>query len=444
MRVFIIGAGEVGFNTAQMLSHEGHDVIVVEQEEERVSRAIERLDALVLQGNGASPKLLAEIGAHRSELLIAVTDSDEVNITACMVAKSQGVSKTVARIRNADYYEGDKPFARYVLGIDFVIHTERAAAEEIRDVLRVPGAVNVETFAGERIEVAEVVLTEESPLVGRRVRDVELPPRSLIVGISRKDETIVPEGNTVLKARDHIFLIGEQRNIDRIVSAVAAKAKRVEEVMILGAGRIGLRLAQALEEDGIRVKVVEKDPERARHVASVLRRGVVLQDEGISRDFLLQERVDRVGTFVATTGDDRANLLAVMYAKQLGAEHTISVVSRAEFAPLSEALGVDIAISPRLITAGEILRFVRRGEVLAVNVLESGAEMIELRVPDRCRVAGRPLAQVGFPAGAIVGAVLRDDEVIIPSGNDVLRSGDNAVIFTVDEAVDEVERLFAP
>ncbi len=444
MRVFIVGAGEVGFNTAQLLSREGHDVIVVEQNEELVSRASDQLDALVLHGNGASPKLLAEIGTRKSELLVAVTDSDEVNITACLVAKAQGVKRTVARIRNPDYYDSKEPFARDILGMDFVIHTERAAAEEIRDALRVPGSVNVETFAGDSIEVAEVVVKEDSSVVGKAVKDVRMPPGSLVVGVVRKNETIVPRGDTVLRENDHVFLIGERRRISEAVRVIATDTKKVEEVMIFGGGRIGLRLALILESEGIAVKVVEKDEERARYVASQLRKGLVLHDEGISRDFLLQERVDRTDAFIAATGDDRANLLAVMYAKQLGARRTISVVSRSEFAPLSEALGVDISISPRLITAGAILRFVRKGDVLAVNVLESGAEMIEMCVPDRCAVAGRPLSDVGFPKGAIVGAVLRDGEVLIPRGTDILRSGDDAVIFTVDSAVDQVERLFAP
>ncbi len=444
MRVFIVGAGEVGFNTAQMLSEEGHEVTVVEQDEDLANRASEQLDALVLHGNGASPKMLAEVGAHKSELLIAVTDSDEVNITACLVAKAQGVDQTVARIRNPDYYDTKEPFARDVLGIDFVIHTERAAAEEIRDALRVPGSVNVETFAEDNIEVAEVVLKKDSPAAGKVVRDVALPKGSLIVGLVRENETIIPKGDTRLDVGDHIFLISERQFINKAVSSVSTETEKVESVMIFGGGRIGLRLALVLEQEGISVKVVEKDEERAQYVASRLRRGLVLHDEGMSRDFLLQERVDRAGAFVAATGDDRANLLAVMYAKQLGAKRTISVVSRAEFAPLSEALGVDIAISPRLITAGAILRFVRKGEVVAVNVLESGAEMIELRVPERCPVAGKPLAEVGFPAGAIVGAVMRDGKVIIPTGNDVLQTGDDAVVFTVDASVDEVERLFAP
>ena len=444
MRVFIVGAGEVGFNTAQLLSREGHEVIVVEQDEALANRATDQLDALVMQGNGASPKLLAEIGTRKSELLIAVTDSDEVNITACLVAKAQGVKRTVARIRNPDYYDTSSPFATDVLGIDFVIHTERAAAEEIRDALRVPGSVNVETFAGDSIEVAEVVVQENSAVIDKEVKDVSLPQGSLVVGVVRKNDIIVPQGDTVLRENDHVFIIGERARIAEAVSAIATDTEKVQDVMIFGAGKIGLRLALILEDEGISVKVVEKDEERAQYVASRLRKALVLHDEGISREFLLQERVDRTDAFIAATGDDRANLLAVMYAKQLGARRTISVVSRLEFAPLSEALGVDISISPRLITAGAILRFVRKGDVLAVNVLESGAEMIEMRVPDKCAVAGRPLSEVGFPKGAIIGAVLRDDEVIIPRGDDVLTSGDDAVIFTVASAVDEVERLFAP
>ena len=443
MRVFIVGAGEVGFNTAQMLSKEGHEVTMVEQSEDRVSRVGEQLDALVLQGNGASPKMLKEIEAHKSELLIAVTDSDEVNITACLVAKAQGVERTVARIRNPDYYDSKEPFARDVLGIDFVIHTERAAAEEIRDALRVPGSVNVETFAEDNIEVAEVVLREDSPVAGSVVKDVELPEGSLVVGVVRDGETIIPQGNTELRTGDHVFLISERRNINRAVRSVSTDTEKVDEVMIFGGGKIGLRLALILEDEGISVKLVEKDEERAQYAASRLRKSLVLHDEGISRDFLLQERVDRTGAFIAATGDDRANLLAVMYAKQLGAKRTISVVSREEFAPLSEALGVDIAISPRLITAGAILRFVRKGDVMAVNVLESGAEMIEMRVPENCKVAGRSLSKVGFPDGAIVGAVLRNGDVVIPTGDEVLQKGDDAVIFTVESAVDEVERLFA-
>jgi trk system potassium uptake protein TrkA len=443
MRTVIIGAGEVGLNTARMLSHEGHDVVLVDLDETLVERATEQLDALVVHGNGASPKLLAEAGINKSDLLVAASSSDEVNIIACLAAKSQGVPRTVARIHNPDYYETRDPFAQEMLGIDFVIHTEQMAAEEIKDALLVPGAVNVDTFADDAIEVAEVVLNEGSPAVGRSLSEVRLPPESLVVGVVRRGEALVPRGNTVLEGRDHVLLISGRQRISEVVGAVATDTAPVREVTIYGGGRIGLRLALALEGAGMSVRVIERDEARARYVASQLRRGFVLHDEGISRDFLLQERVDKTDAFVAVTGDDRANLLAAMYARQLGARLTIAGVSSGEFAPLADALGVDLTISPRVLAAEAILRFVRRGEVINVALLESGAEMIELRVPERCRVAGRPLSEVGFPEGAIVGALLRDGKVVIPTGRDVLRPGDDAVVFTVEDAVDEVERLFA-
>jgi trk system potassium uptake protein len=444
MRTVIIGAGEVGFNTARMLSHEGHDVVLVELDETLVERATEQLDALVVHGNGASPRLLAEAGIDRSDLLIAASSSDEANIIACLAAKARGVPRTVARIHNPDYYDTRDPFAQEMLGIDFVIHTEQMAAEEIKDALLVPGAVNVDAFADDAIEVAEVVLNEGSPAVGRSLKDVGLPSESLVVGVVRGGEALVPRGDTVLQRRDHVLLISGQQRISEVVGAVATDTAPVRDVTIYGGGRIGLRLALALERAGMSVRVIERDESRARFVASQLRRGFVLHDEGISRDFLLQERVDRTDAFVAVTGDDRANLLAAMYARQLGARLTIAGVSSGEFAPLADALGVDLTISPRVLAAEAILRFVRRGEVINVALLESGAEMIELRVPEGCRVAGRPLSDVGFPEGAIVGALLRDGEVVIPTGRDVLRPGDDAVVFTVEDTIDEVERLFAP
>lgn len=444
LRVVIVGAGEVGFNTALMLSKEEHDVVLIEQNETLVERAIEQLDALAIQGNGASPRLLAEAGVKGSDLLVAATSSDEANIIACLAAKAQGVPRTVARLHNPDYYDPREPFARDMFKIDFVIHTEQMAAEEIKEALLVPGAVNVESFAEDRIEVAEVILEADSPAVGISVRDMKLPEQSLIVGIVRRGEALVPRGDTTLEARDHVFLIGERRNVGKVVEAVAADTAPIREVMIFGGGRIGLRLSLALEQVGISVKVIERDEARARYVATQLRRGLVLHEDGTSQELLLQEGIDRTDAFVAATGDDRANLLSALYARRLGARKTIAGISRGEFAPLADALGVDITVSPRLLAAGAILRFVRRGEVVAVTLLESGAEMMELKVPRGCRIAGRPLSKVGFPEGALVGAILREGKVIIPSGREAVRPGDDAVVFTLQDAVGKVERLFAP
>lgn len=441
MQAVIVGAGEVGFNVARMLSQEGHEVVVIDEDESRVDRVSEQLDALVMRGNGASPKILSEAGVKGADLVVATTSVDEVNITSCLAAKYHGVGRTVARIHNPDYYPED-PFAKNILGIDFVIHTEQVAAEEIKAALLVPGAINVDSFAGGRIEVAEVILSEDSQAVGRAVRDVGLPERSLVLGGIRGGEPLMSRGDTVLEAGDHIFLIAEHQSISEAVATVSTDTEPVEDVMIVGGGRIGLRLAQAIE-GLISVKVVESNAERAKHIASQLETAQVFHEEDVSRDFLVQEGVGDTDAFIAVTGDDRTNMLASMYARQLGSRLTIAGINRGEFSPLAEKLGVDITISPRILAAGAISRFVRRGDVVAVSLLESGAQMIELRVPDKCRVAGHPLSELNFPKEAIVGMVLRDGETIVPKGEDVLEPGDDVVIFTMNASVEKVEDLFA-
>jgi trk system potassium uptake protein TrkA len=228
------------------------------------------------------------------------------------------------------------------------------------------------------------------------------------------------------------------------VDIVATDTEPVKEVMILGGGRVGLRVALALEETDISLKVIESDAERAEYVASKLERGTVLHHRDVTRDFLLQEGVEHTDAFIAVTGDDRTNLLASLYAKQLGARQTIAGVGRGEFIPLAETLGADITISSRLLAASVISQFVRRGDVMAVTLLESGAQMIELAVAEDSRVTGQTLADLEFPKEAIVGMVLRDGETIIPRGNDTLETGDDVVVFTTDAAVGKVESFFAP
>lgn len=249
-------------------------------------------------------------------------------------------------------------------------------------------------------------------------------------------------GDTVLDAGDHIFLIAEHDRISETVEAVSTDTEPVEDIMIVGGGRIGLRLAQAME-DLVSVKVVESSSERAKYAASQLEKALVFHEEDVSRDFLVQENVGDTDAFIAVTGDDRTNMLASMYARQLGSRLTIAGINRGEFSPLAEKLGVDITISPRLLAAGAISRFVRRGDVVAVSLLESGAQMIELKVPEKCAVSGYPLSELNFPKEAIVGMVLRDDETIIPKGHDVLEPGDDVVIFTANTTVEKVENLFA-
>ncbi|CAN5666062.1 Trk system potassium transporter TrkA [soil metagenome] len=444
MRVVIVGAGEVGVHLARMLSADNHDVVVIDQDAALVDRITEQLDALVLYGNGASPKMLAEADIRKTDMLIATTDHDETNITACLAARYHAVERTVARIHNPDYIS-QEPSAENILGIDFVIHTEQVVTENIKAALLVPGAVSVENFAGGRIEVAEVIMHAESPAAGCAVRDIGMPERSLILGGVRHGEALMSRGDTVLQAGDHIFVISDRERIREAVGSVAVDTEPVREVMILGGGRVGLRMAEALEETDISIKVIEKDASRAEYLASRLKKCTVLhQRDIISRDFLVREGIEHTDTFIALTADDRTNLLASMYAKQLGVHQTISGVGREDFIPLAESLGVDITISGRLLAASVISQFVRKADVMAVTLLESGAQMIEFAVAEDCRVTGQSLAELEFPREAIVGMVLRDDETIIPHGSDVLHPGDDVMVFTTDAAVEKVESFFAP
>ena len=324
-----------------------------------------------------------------------------------------------------------------------MIHTEEVVAEEIKAALLTPGAVNVESFANGSIKVAEVILAEDSPAVGRSVVEVDLPERSLILGGVRNGEALMSRGDTVLQARDHLFLISEDQRIPNAVATVVTDTEPVKEVMILGGGRIGPRLAQALEDADVSTKIIERDVSRVEYASSRLEKGTVVHAGDISQEVLRREGIEHTDAFISVTGDDRTNLLGARYARRLGARRTIADIGRGEFAPLAEALGVYITISPRLLAAGAISRFVRRGDVVTVTLLESGAQMIELCVSEKSPVARRPLAELDFPKEAIVGMLLRNVETIIPHGSNVLEPGGDVVVFTVNATLERVENLFS-
>ncbi len=357
MKVIVIGGGEVGQHIARTLSGDRHDVTVVDQDAERVEALAGSLDAMVAVGNGASPKFLHRLGASDADLVCAVTQSDEVNIIAALSARQLGAGQTVARVRDADYFEQDESFARDVLGIDFVIHPERATAEDMAAAVLLPGAVHVEHFAEGKVTMAECVLTDRSPLLGKSLGERTMPRPHQVAGLERNGRVIAPDAGHRPKVGDHLFIVAARDDIGPVVSTLAGRAPQVKDVVIFGAGRVGLPLAEQLEaESSMRITVMESDVDRARVVAERLRRCTVLHEEGLSKETLLAHGIDRAGAFVAAAGDDRANLLAALNAKQLGADLCLAVVSREEFTPLVEALHIDAGFSPRLVTAEAILR----------------------------------------------------------------------------------------
>jgi trk system potassium uptake protein TrkA len=445
MYAVVVGAGEVGFHIATILSQEGHEVAVIDRGRAACEHASAEIDVLAVHGNGASRSVLEQASMGRADLMIAVTDSDEVNMIACMAAKRVGVALTVARVRSEEYIEDAGTLSTGFAGVDYVIQPESAVADEVIKLAAVPGALDVEMFAGGQVSMVEVQVDQASATAGTPLRALGLPEGVLVTAVLRGDDISVPRGDFVLQERDRVFLTGKVDATMAAAEQLTGQQGAPKRVTLLGCGEIGLRIALGLEERHLRVTVFEKDPEQASHAASVLRRSLVIEDEGIDEKVLLREGVDASDLFIAATGDDRLNILAALMAKQLGAKRTVAIVERSEFSKVVESIGVDVAISPRRMTASAILRFVRAGAVVSAAVLDKSlGEVLEFVIDSSCPVCGRRLAELDFPRGAIVGALVRNEEVWVPDGRTELGESDVAVVFTLPEAVRSVEKLFAP
>jgi len=438
----VIGAGEVGINVARTLSADGHDVTVVDNNPERCGTIQGELDALVVEGNGASPRLLRELKVGSLDLLAAVTEVDEVNIIAALGARQLGTRTTVARVRDPDFFGGDEAFAHDVLGIDFVIDPDRATASDIADAILLPGAVSVEYFGDGNLALAEMIVTDASPLVGVQLANRERPYPAYIVGISRAGDASLIRPEVVPQVGDHLLVTSPTEHVRAVISHLAGGAREVRNCVIFGGGKIGLRLAELLERTPVRVTLLERSADRARYLAERLPRTTVLHEEGVSREAQESAGVDDAGAFVASAGDDRANLLAALNAKQLGADLSLAVVSREEFTPLVDALGIDAGVSPRLVTAEAILRAVRGTNVEAVHLLLGGAELLELQVDPGSRVDGKTVGESRLIAHTQIAAIVRDGRVLCPGGSDVVRGGDRAVVFNAGRVASDVAAAF--
>ena len=443
MRVIIIGAGKVGFKLAEKLSEEGHEVLVIEQNEDRRKILRENLDVLVSGGNGASPRVLSDAGITHTDLLISVTDQDEVNMLACMVAKRAGVARTVARVRSPEYVQKDQALFREWMGIDLLINPEMVTALEILQILKTPAALDVEEFAEGLVRLLEVKLRQDSPLSNIPLKKLTLPANILVVGILRQDKMIIPMGDDVLLPGDHVFFIGEHESIVDFEGQFANKRSKVERVFIVGAGRVGRNLALLLEQNGISVKIIDNDSERCDMTACMLNKSIVLRGDGTDIDLLKQEGVGEADAIVCLTNDDKLNLLVALLAKRLGAKKSFVRVGRSEYASIMEQVGVDVALSPQFLTVGVILRFIRKGDVVAVMLFDGAkAEAMEVIVPSDSKITGKSLASITMPPQSLIGMVVRGGKALIPDGNLILKEGDRAIIFTLPDTAQEVSALF--
>jgi len=442
LKVIVIGAGKVGKEIATRLLAEGHDLVMIDKDNARLEKIEEDFDCLCIRGSGSAAKTLNSSVVRESDLLIAVTNSDEVNMIASMTAKRIGIPRTIARVRDPDY-SNNLVISKEDLGIDMIINPDYSAAIEINRLLTMALPVHMEPFARGRVQLADISVNESMTLfVNKKLMEMDLPRSMLIVAISRNGEMLIPGGQDTVITGDVIYLLGHSDAISKVCSKVKKKRQKVHSVMILGGGRIGFYLAEKLCVQGMRVKIIERNKDRCRELAEKLPEALVLCTDGSDLEVLRREGVADIDGFVTTTGLDEENLLLALLAKQMGAKRVIAKISRPGYAPLVEQLGVDAAISPRLITAGEILRFIKGGRVLSLFLLlNEKAEVIELVVQPGSKIVGRPLYKSGLPAGTIIGAIQRGNKTIIPRGNDIINDNDRLVIFALGHNVHIIETL---
>ena len=442
MRIIVVGAGEVGFQLTKFLVAEDIDVVVIDTDKKKLKRIAEKLDVAVIEGEGGSPSVLKEAGADEADILLAVTNMDESNMISCLVAKAMfQIPRNVARIRNLEYFSNDVLLQS--LGINPAISPEIEAAKAVMRLVEVPFAADVEDFEDGKVRVIGFRIPSDSKLIGQVFRKIDLKePKVLIGAIQREDNIIIPSGNDTLKKDDIIYLPVRREDVGRVCNNIGGVATPVKSIMMLGGGRIGLYVAKTMEERNLNVKIIEKDIERCKFLVKSLNKSVILHGDGSDQKLLEEENIGDMDVFAAISNNEELNIMASLLAKSLGVRKVITIVNRTDYLPLANNLGIEAVLSPRIITAGSILRYIRSGNILSLTTIAEGkAEIMEAEVDSQSVLIGKTLQEVELPKKTLIGAIIRSDNVIIPSGNDRIATGDKLIIFTLQESVKQVEKL---
>ena len=449
MKALVLGAGEVGYHIALRLSREGNDIVVVDQDADRLQLVEEAMDVATVCGRASLPSVLERAGAADADLLIAATTNDEVNMLACQVAHSLfRVPLKIARVREAEYND-ERLIGRDDLPIDHIISPESEAARAVVRRVQISAASDMQAFAGGKVMLIGMPVEPKSPLAGAALAEIQEEVfgdvRALVVAHEHNHRWQVPTPDATLLAGDSVYLsvaaVDAQRLLARLGRAEQAPGAR--NVFQVGGGRIGFETAKRLEALGYRVKLVERDRQRAEWLAERLQRTVVIAGDAINKRLLEEECIDASTDFLALTNDDESNILVSLIARRYGVPHVVTLINRTLYNEMARDIGLDVTICPRLTTVSSILRHARRGRVLGAAPLGDGSiEVLEAEALETALLVGKPLKEVNFPAQAIVAAIVRDDDVIIPDGNTRIEPHDDVVLVARSDTIRKLERLF--
>lgn len=445
MRIIIVGAGEVGYHLARRLVSENKEVIIIDKDHNVLSRISDRLDVETVLGSGSSPKVLEEAGVKEADILLAVTDSDEINLIACTFTNILAPNLVkVARIRNAEYTEYQDILTKDLLHIDIAVNPEQEVIGSIERLMGAPGAAEISEFSDVNIKFVGVWIREESKLSGLNL--AELKKRIAIEGfivaaIVRGKQTIIPRGADTIHSGDLVYFVCHQKDLEDILKAFGKGVRKQHNVLIIGGGNIGYKLALDLEEKrGVHIKILDRDPKRCQFLAEHLNKTIVLQGDGTDQKLLVQENVGDMDAVVSVTGDEENNVLCSLLAKNLGAKLPITRINKYAYIPLMHTIGLEHIVSPRLSAANSILRYVRQGTVISSISIKEEAEALEVIAQTDSPLVNTPIKSLHFPKGAIVLCLIRGEEVIIPTGETVIRPNDRVMILTASQSVNKLEK----
>uniref|UniRef100_A0A832DGJ6 Trk system potassium uptake protein TrkA n=1 Tax=Ignavibacterium album TaxID=591197 RepID=A0A832DGJ6_9BACT len=444
MRIIIAGMGDIGYQLAKQLSTENHDIVAIDLDHDRLSYTDQMADILTIEGSSTSIEILEQAQIENTDLLVAVTSSEEVNIATAIIGKKLGAKKTIARISNAEYLDPRHGVNFSELGIDFMIYPEELAALETVNLINRTAATDIIEFEG-KLYVIGLKLDKNAPVIHKTLSEISKEYYSFdfrVVAIYRNFRTIIPKGNDKFLPNDQIFVITKSEALETVLKLAGKENIKFDNIMILGGGKIGRRVASLLSNK-MKVKLIDSNPEKAFELADELPNTLVIQGDGRDIDLLAQEGIIDVDAFIAVTEDAETNIISCLLAKHLGVKKTIALVDKVEYVPLTQTIGLDSLINKKLIAANNIVRFIKKGKIISYSSLEGiDAVVMEFVAQPNSRIVSENIAELDFPKDAIIGGFIRKDQSFIALGSTKINPGDKVVVFSLPEAVSKIEKFF--
>ncbi|HAQ42078.1 MAG TPA: Trk system potassium transporter TrkA [Clostridiales bacterium] len=449
MKIIIVGGGKVGYTLAQQLSTEDHDIILIDNDADVLNHADETLDIMCIRGNGASVEILKQANISETDLLIAVTDGDELNMVCCVIGKKLGAKHTVARIRNTDYSDEYK-MLKQELELDMVINPEMDAADEIAKMVQFPSATNIETFANNMLEMVEFRVLETDPIVGLKLMDLtkKLPSKVLFCAVRSNNEVTIPKGSYTFCTDDTVYVIGERRDISKFFNYLGRNSHKAKNVTIIGGSRIAIYLTWMLDELGMNIKIIELNKDRCITLSEILPNALIIRGDGTNQEVLDNENIQKADATISLTNMDEENLISSLYAHQCGVPKVILKINRHNYIPIVKKLGLDSIISPKLTTANNILRYVRaldNSQGIAVEklykIMDDEAEVAEFTAKNSPDLLNIKLKDLNLKKDILIAALVRNKKIIIPYGYDCIKDGDKVIVVTKTGFISDLSEI---